>query len=218
MKISVSIDTLMARQGLIAQSQKVSVDVRLAIKREMQEQATALRTQVRSHVDGELRVMRRSFIKGFSAKVLDQDSRRWPAMVVGSKIPWSGMHEDGGSINGKMLIPLLESGRRIGRKAFKAQVDALIRAGNAYFIKNARGRIVLMAENLKSFDKTLRGYKRHLRQQTGAKKLKRGQDIPIAVLVNRVTLSKRLNIESMVIQRLPVLAQGIEDRLKTLNL
>jgi hypothetical protein len=42
-----------------------------------------------------------------------------PGMIVGSRIPWSGTHEYGASISGKMLIPLHG---RVGRKRFKAQV------------------------------------------------------------------------------------------------
>lgn len=52
----------------------------------------------------------------------------------------------GGVISTKMLIPLHG---RVGRKRFKAQIAELMRGGNAYFIKNAKGNVVLMAENMK---------------------------------------------------------------------
>jgi hypothetical protein len=39
-------------------------------------------------------------------------------------------------IAGRMLIPLHG---RVGRKRFKAQIAELMRGGNAYFIKNAKG-------------------------------------------------------------------------------
>ena len=56
-----------------------------------------------------------------------------------------------------MLIPLHG---RVGRKRFKAQIAELMRGGNAYFIKNAKGNIVLMAENIKEHDRPLAGFKR----------------------------------------------------------
>jgi hypothetical protein len=70
-----------------------------------------------------------------------------------------------------------------GRKRFKAQIAELMRGGNAYFIKNAKGNIVLMAENIKEHDRPLAGFKRRYRKAEGIKRLKRGADIPIAVLV-----------------------------------
>ncbi len=105
-------------------------------------------------------VVKKSFVKGFTAKVLDKDKNRLPALYVGSRIPWSGIHERGGSISGRMLIPLHG---RVGRKRFKTQIAELMRGGNAYFIKNAKGNIVLMAENIKEYDRPLSGFKRRYR-------------------------------------------------------
>jgi hypothetical protein len=48
---------------------------------------------VRSHVAGQMAVVKKSFVKGFTAKVLDKDKNRLPALYVGSRIPWSGIHE-----------------------------------------------------------------------------------------------------------------------------
>jgi hypothetical protein len=56
-------------------------------------------------------VVKKSFLKGFTAKVLDKDPNRLPALYVGSRIPWSGMHETGGQIAGRMLIPAAWPGR-----------------------------------------------------------------------------------------------------------
>jgi len=68
-----------------------------------------LKQDVRSHVAGQMTVVKKSFVKGFTAKVLDKDKNRLPALYVGSRIPWSGIHERGGSISGRMLIPLHRS-------------------------------------------------------------------------------------------------------------
>ena len=73
-------------------------------------------------------------------------------------------------------------------------MDALIRSGNAWFVKNAKGHVVLMAENIVDNDKPLAGFKRRYRKNAGIKRLKRGADIPIAVLVPKVTLKKRLDV------------------------
>jgi hypothetical protein len=116
-------------------------------------------------------------------------------------------------IAGRMLIPLHG---RVGRKRFKAQIAELMRGGNAYFIKNA-GNIVLMAENMQEYDRTLSGFKRRYRKAEGVKRLKRGADIPIAVLVPKVVLRKRLDIERMVATRVPRLSAAIEKQLRTVD-
>ena len=113
-----------------------------------------------------------------------------------------------------MLIPLHG---RVGRKRFKAQIAELMRGGNAYFIKNAKGNIVLMAENIKEYDRPLSGFKRRYRKAEGVKRLKRGADIPIAVLVPKVVLKKRLNVERLVAGRIPRLSAAVEREISVID-
>ena len=214
MRIAIRIDSKAAQAQLRRWGGEFRDKVKKAVARGIASEAADLKEDVRSHVAGQMAVAKKSFLKGFTAKVLDKDKNRLPALYVGSRIPWSGMHEKGGSIGGRMLIPL---NGRVGRKRFKAQVAELMRGGNAYFIKNKRGNIVLMAENLKEHDRPLSGFKRRYRKAEGIKKLKRGADIPIAVLVPKVVLKKRLNVERLVAGRIPRLSAAIEKQLRTLD-
>ena len=213
MRISIRIDSAAGNAQLRRWGGEFRTKVQKAVERAMRTEATEIKDDVRGHVAGQMAVVRKSFLKGFTAKVLAKDPNRLPALYVGSRIPWSGMHETGGQIGGRMLIPLHG---RVGRKRFKAQVAELMRGGNAYFIKNKRGNIVLMAENIKEHDRPLSGFKRRYRKAEGIKKLKRGADIPIAVLVPRVVLKKRLNIERLVAGRIPRLAAAVEKSLSAL--
>jgi hypothetical protein len=175
----------------------------------MRVEARNMRDALRSHVAGEMKVVKKGFLKGFRTKVLDQDPTRLPGMLIGSRIPWSGVHETGASIGGKMLIPI---NGRVGRKNFKRYVAELMRSGNAYFIKK-NGKVILMAENLKENDKPLAGFKRRYRKAEGIKRLKRGADIPIAILVSKVVLRKRLNVLGLVQRRVPFLLKAIEQKI-----
>ena len=214
MRISIRIDSKAAQAQLRRWGGEFRDKVQKAVARGIASEATELKEDVRTHVAGQMAVVKRSFVKGFTAKVLDKDKNLLPALYVGSRIPWSGIHERGGSISGRMLIPLHG---RVGRKRFKAQIAELMRGGNAYFIKNAKGNIVLMAENIKEHDRPLGGFKRRYRKAEGIKKLKRGADIPIAVLVPRVQLKKRLNVERLVAGRVPRLAAAIEKQLRRVD-
>ena len=214
MRISIRIDSAAGNAQLRRWGGEFRAKVQKAVERAMRIEATEIKDDVRGHVAGQMSVVRKSFIKGFTAKVLAKDPNRLPALYVGSRIPWSGMHETGGHIGGRMLIPLHG---RVGRKRFKAQVAELMRGGNAYFIKNAKGNVVLMAENIKEHDRPLSGFKRRYRKAEGVKRLKRGTDIPIAVLVPKVVLRKRLNVERLVAGRIPRLSAAVEREISTVD-
>ena len=218
MRISVQIDSAAAQAQLRRWGGEFRDKVKKAVSRAIASEAVELKQDVRSHVASQMAVVKKSFLKGFTAKVLDKDPSRLPALYVGSRIPWSGMHETGGQIAGRMLIPL---NGRVGRKRFKAQVGELMRGGNAFFLKNAKGNIVLMAQNIttgiKEHDRPLAGFKRRYRKAEGVKRLKRGADIPIAVLVPRVVLKKRLDVERLVAGRIPRLAAAVEKQISTVD-
>jgi len=214
MKISIRIDSAAAQAQLRRWGGEFRDKVKKAVAKAMAKEAVEIKTDVREQVASQLTVVKKTFLKGFSAYVIDKDPSRLPALYVGSRIPWVGMHEKGGTISAKMLIPLHG---RVGRKRFKAQIAELMRGGNAYFIKNAKGNVVLMAENIKEHDRPLAGFKRRYRKAQGIKRLKRGADIPIAVLVPRVMLKKRLDIERLVVRRIPLLAASIEQQIRTVG-
>ena len=211
MKISIRIDSAAAQAQLRRWGGDFRDKVKKAVAKAMAKEAVEIKSDVRDQVASQLTVVKKTFLKGFSAYVIDKDPSRLPALYVGSRIPWVGMHEKGGVISAKMLIPLHG---RVGRKRFKAQVAELMRGGNAYFIKNAKGNVVLMAENIKEHARPLAGFKRRYRKAQGIKRLKRGADIPIAVLVPRVMLKKRLNIERLVVRRIPRLTAEIEKQIR----
>lgn len=184
--------------------------IRSALKRGMQAGGREVRDAARSQMRSAFNVKRSSFVSSMQAKVLDKKTDRLPALLVGSKIPWLGLHEKGGTVSGNLLIPLLPG--RIGPKRFKAVVDGLLRSGNAFFVEK-NGKVILMAENIRENASQLNRFKRAERARTGAKQIKRGQEIPIAVLVKSVSLKRRLDLTGAVQRSLPRLASAIQKEL-----
>ena len=178
----------------------------------MSRETKAMTTAIRNHVATRMTVQKKSFVQNFRVRVLD-DEQRLPAMWVYSRSKWAGVHEFGVTIGGKMLIPI---NGRVGRKQFKAYVEELMRSGNAYFIKKG-GKTILMAENIKESDRPLAGFKRRHRKAEGIKRLKRGASIPIAILVNRVTVPKRLGVAGVVRGRVPILLGAIQTEVSKLR-
>lgn len=207
MRIKIAIDTPAAKARLRKWGGELQKQSHKAVAKALRSEARELRDAVREHVGQQLKVVKKGFVNGFTAKVYDRDKNRLPALHVGSKIHWTGMHEFGGAIAKTMLIPI---GGRIGRKRFKSQIKQLMASSNTFFVKSKHGSIILMAVNQKQDDKPLSRFKRNYRQTSGLKRLKRGKAIPIAVLVKKVVLKKRLNIETLVAKQIPRLAIAIE--------
>ena len=210
MKIDLTASGLFDARQFNAWSTERRDAIRAALKRGMQSGGREVRDAARTQMRGAFNVKRNSFVSSMQAKVLDKKTDRLPALLVGSKIPWLGLHEKGGTVSGNLLIPLLPG--RIGPKRFKAVVDGLLRSGNAFFVEK-NGKVILMAENIRENASQLNRFKRAERGRTGAKQIKRGQEIPIAVLVKTVSLKRRLDLTGAVQRSLPRLASAIQKEL-----
>lgn len=212
LKLSLTASGLLDKSRLDAWSKQKQAAIHKAVAAGMQSGGKPVADAVRSRMNSDFTVKKPAFVKSLRAKLYDRNPRKLPALLIGSRIPWLGIHTRGGTISGRMLIPLLPEHQRIGRRAFKRVVDALIRSGNAYFIQKD-GQAILMAENIKENASVLVRFKRAERRRSGAKSIKRGTEIPIAVLVPRVTLKRRFDLEGAVRGQLPVLARAIEKQL-----
>ncbi|MBS1985995.1 MAG: hypothetical protein JST16_17675 [Bdellovibrionales bacterium] len=210
MKIDLTASGLFDARQFNAWSTERRDAIRAALKRGMQSGGREVRDAARTQMRGAFNVKRNSFVSSMQAKVLDKKTDRLPALLIGSKIPWLGLHEKGGTVSGNLLIPLLPG--RIGPKRFKAVIDGLLRSGNAFFVEK-NGKVILMAENIRENASQLNRFKRAERGRTGAKQIKRGQEIPIAVLVKSVSLKRRLDLTGAVQRSLPRLASAIQKEL-----
>ena len=208
LKISLTTSGLLDKRELAAWTRSRREAIHKAVGLGMRDSSRSLTDALRTRMQSDLAIRKPAFLRSMRAKVLDRDSTRLPALLVGSRVSWLNVHVRGATLTGKMLIPLTESGRRMGRKAFARVIDTLMRSGNAWFIRKD-GKVILMAENIKENASALTRFKRAERQRTGAKSIKRGQEIPIAVLVPRVTLKRRFDFDGTVRRAMPQLAQSI---------
>lgn len=208
LKISLTTSGLLDKGELAAWTRSRREAINKAVGLGMRDSSRSLTEALRTRMQSDLAIRKPAFLRSMRAKVLDRDPLRLPALLVGSRVSWLGVHVRGATLTGKMLIPLTESGRRMGRKAFARVIDTLMRSGNAWFIRKD-GKVILMAENIKENASALTRFKRAERQRTGTKSIKRGQEIPIAVLVPRVTLKRRFDFDGTVRRAMPQLAQSI---------
>ena len=212
LKLSLTATGLFEKSNFEAWTRQKQTAIHQAVAAGMQSGGKVVADTVRTRMNADFTVRKLAFVRSLRAKVFDRDPDRLPALLIGSRIPWLGIHVRGGTLSGRMLIPLLPEHQRMGRKAFRRVIDGLLRTGNAFFIQR-NGKAILMAEAIKENTAELRRFKRAERIRTGAKSIKRGTEIPIAVLVPNVTLKRRFDLEGVVRGQLPVLARAIEQRL-----
>jgi hypothetical protein len=215
MKLSLTTSGLLDPQRLDSWIPEKRRAIRKAVEAGMKSAGKEIVQTVQARMHSAFKVRKAGFVRSMRHKLYAGSPEKFPALLIGSKIPWLGAHVWGGTIGGKMLIPLLPEHQRIGRKAFRRVIDGLMRTGNAFFIQKS-GRVILMAEAIRENATELRRFKRAERGRTGAKSIKRGQEIPIAVLVPAVTLRGRLDLPGIVKAELPRLAQAIERQLAVL--
>ena len=212
MKLSLTTSGLLDPKRLDSWVPEKRRAIRKAVEAGMKTAGKEIAQAAQSRMQSVFKVRKAGFVKSMRHKLYAGSPEKFPALLVGSRISWLGIHVRGGTIGGRMLIPLLAEHQRIGRKAFRRVIDGLLRTGNAFFIQR-NGKAILMAEAIKENSAELRRFKRAERIRTGAKSIKRGTEIPIAVLVPNVTLKRRFDLEGAVRGQLPVLARAIEQRL-----
>ena len=213
MRLALTTTGLLDPRQLAAWSTQQRQAIHAAVTQGLRAGGREVRDALRAGLRRAFTVRRGSFVASMNVKVFDRKPDRLPALWAGSRIPWLGLHQSGGTLTGRLLIPLLPG--RIGPKRFKAVVDALMRSGNAWFVEK-HGRVLLMAENLAENAAPLRRFKHAERERTGARRLRRGAEIPIAVLVRRVDLKRRLDLAGDVQRALPALARAIQTQLDQL--
>lgn len=217
MRLSLTTSGLLDPQRLDSWIPEKRRAIRKAVEAGMKGAGKEIAQVAQTRMQSAFKVRKAGFVKSMRHKVYAGSPEKFPALLIGSRIPWLGIHVRGGTIGGKMLIPLLPEHQRIGRKAFRRVIDGLMRAGNAFFIEK-NGKVILMAENIRENASVLTRFKRAERLRTGAKSIKRGQEIPIAVLVPSVTLRGRFDLPELVRSQLPKLSTAILQQLNAKGL
>lgn len=217
MKLSLTTSGLLDPKRLDSWVPEKRRTIRKAVEAGMQSAGKEITATVRARMQSAFKVRKTKFIQSMRHKLYAGSPEKFPALLIGSKIPWLGIHTRGGTIGGRMLIPLLPEHQRLGPRAFRRVIDGLMRSGNAFFIRK-HGKVILMAEAIKENASELRRFKRAERGRTGAKSIKRGQEIPIAVLVQTVSLRSRLDLPGIVRAQLPKLTTAILQQLNAKGL
>lgn len=207
-------DGLFDTSKLTAWTAERQEQIRRGVKKAFAEGGRELARAASDEIRGKMKVSRKQF-PSIRAKLFAEKADRLPAMLIGSKIPWLGIHGRGGVVasrGGGLLIPLTPEGRRLGPKAFGRIITELMRQGNAFF-KEVNGKVLLFARQESGSSRHLGRFKKSFRQREGfrrGQRLSRAVEIPIAVLVRSVTIRKSFDLSQMVRRGMPGLARKVE--------
>jgi hypothetical protein len=215
MKLSLTTSGLLDPRRLESWVPEKRSAIRKSIETAMKAAGKDIAEAVRNQMQSAFKVRKTGFIKSMRPKLYAGSLERFPALLIGSKIPWLGIHARGGTITGngkKLLIPLLPEHQRMKRKEFSRLIANLLNSGQGFFTERG-GKVILMTKTDKANNSALRRFKSAERQRTGAKSIKQGQAIPIAVLLPSVTLRKRFDLPGIVRSQLPKLTTRILEQL-----
>jgi hypothetical protein len=132
MKLSLTTSGLLDPKRLDSWVPEKRRAIRKAVETGMRVVGKDMVATAQARMQSAFKVRKAGFIKSMRSKVYAGSPERFPALLVGSRISWLGLHMKGGTVTGKrgkLLIPLLPEHQRIGRKAFKRVVDGLLRTG-----------------------------------------------------------------------------------------
>ena len=147
--------------------------------------------------------------RSFHYKLYTAKANKMPALKIGSKIPWLGIHTRGGVIRGPLLVPIV----KMSAKKLRNLIRELMKRGDGFWVRGDYGQVILMAENLPEYGGLLNRHKSAERKRTRSEynsgRLKKGQAIPIAILLPQARLQKRINFPDSVIGEIPRLRSAI---------
>lgn len=214
MKLKISATGLFRKSEFNEWDRDLWKSTREAVGQGMTEGAKPIVEKVRRNAAQIFKLSGKRLTTSLRHKLHNKKPDRLPAIEIGSNVPWLGIHEEGGTIRGPLLIPLNQP-KRIGRKAFRRIVDALDRAGNLHFVKKG-GQVLLFAEQIGENSRVLSRFRKSHRAATGQKRIKRGTELLIGVLVPQVTLRARLGLGRTIVSNLDQIVTAVERRLKRL--
>jgi hypothetical protein len=198
---------------LTAWKSKLKQGIHDAVKTGMNVGGAPVAAAVRFDVSVQLKIKSKGFLNSFKHKVLDRYPKSLPALLIGSKVPWSGIHQHGGTIRGPLIIPL-----NVGRPGWTAWTNLLnsLFSSKQAFWKEMGGKVLLFTTKAGIAQANARISSRFwVRFKNPTKGLRIGahQAVLIGMLMPRVQLRQRIRIEQIARANLGLIASAIKTEL-----
>ncbi len=164
-----------------------------SVRKALASNGNRLKKEIQSEARKNFKIKDQRFLKSIKYDIFNKFKDAPADLRIRSGIDFMPIHENGGTINKKLMIPLTNK-NRIGKKTFKLLIDNYLKNGNAYFKRIGRSVFIFLKntpENQNFFSK--HGFKIRFKKATG-KSISKKMDVPIAIIVNSVKLKNRIDI------------------------
>lgn len=184
--------------GILNYTNNFRKKVRMAYSQAVKETTKETKTEMKNKASTAFKVKKRTFLNTFSAKIYDSKPDKLPSVLFLQKIKWFKLHETGGTINGKMVLPFENiNGKRMGPKKWKSLLKSL-RQNKQSFWKTINGKMILFAVIDRNNSRSLSGYRQTFKARKSIKRVTAGTAIPIGMMVSTIRLKRRYNFTGIV--------------------
>lgn len=172
-----------------------------AFKKSMDETLKELKPYAKSLNSSKFPGSKKTFENTWKVKRYNNKKDKFETALIYNKVPWFSIHETGGTINGKMVVPLYahrsSASGRIGMKKWKALLKQL-KQNNQSFFKKVKGNILLFAISNKSISGKIRSFSKSYKANKGIKRIKGGTAVPIGIVLKKITIKKRFDFSDKI--------------------
>lgn len=184
--------------GFQKYSDSIKKKVRVAYTKAIKDTNIETKKEMKSKASSYFKVSKKTFLNTFSSKIYDTKPNKLPSILFRNKINWFPLHEFGGVINGKMVIPFQNTnGKKVDAKRWKALLKTL-KQNKQSFWKNINGKVILFALINKSNSRLMSGYRQSFKARNNVKRVTAGTAIPIGMMVDKIRLKRRYPFHDIV--------------------
>ena len=189
---------ILSDKGILNYTNNIKKKVKIAYGKAVTEATKETKTEMKNKASVAFKVKKRTFLNTFSAKIYNTKPDKLASVLFLQKIKWFKIHETGGSINGKMVLPFENiNGKRMTPKKWKALLKSL-QQNKQSFWKNINGKLILFAVIDRANSRSLSGYRQTFKARKNIKRVTAGTAIPIGMMVTTVRLKRRYDFKRIV--------------------
>lgn len=168
--------------------------------------ANEVKAIIRNEAKNAFNVKKSSFPNSFRTTIYKDNKERLAAVNFWSSVHYSGIHENGGSISKKVLIPLVnfdKTRKRLSTKKFKESIEYLDRKGKLFYEKSKSGNgtvLYALANNTDKNNEVIKGYSSKFNKLSTSDKAgkKKETAVPIAVLKSNISLKRKFSMKNII--------------------
>lgn len=140
--------------------------IRVAFNKAMTDTVKVVKNEGRNLITRYFPKSKSSFKDTWQVKRFNRNRNKFETAVIYNKVKWFSLYETGGTINGKLVIPLYKTFKKMTTKQWKSKLKSLKNSRKSFF-KKIKGDILLFEI------------------------IEKNHAIPIGVVINKVSVKKR---------------------------